>query len=132
VINVSTSMGRFVFNRAVPLGYVFFGNSTFALESASADEIVIAQPAFDGHYHFVHHPHFYARSTNNYTLDYSINFADSYSFIGGMPFTINCNLDFGYLPGEFSPRIMIDFGVGFDVVMKVPLNAVNSPWYVRV
>ena len=131
MINVVTSKGRFAFNRAVPLGYVFYGDSTFSLVSYDDTEIVVAQVAFNGYYHFVHHPYFVAPSTNQYTLDHCIDFASSFSLIGGSPFTITVNLGWLYLPGEFSPRIAIDFGVGFTTVLTVPLAAAASPWYTR-
>lgn len=124
--------GGFAFNRAVPLGFHFPHNGSLSFVSIDSSELVVAQLAFAAYYHFVFASEFMSTRTNDYTLDGAIDYPSSYLVFPGTPFTPAVSNRWEYQPGEFSPRITIDFGLGSAFSFDVDIPPALSPWYVRV
>lgn len=123
--------GQFAFNRAVPLGFHFPHNGSLSFVSLDSSELVVAQLAFAAYYHFVFNNEFMSSHTNWYTLDHVFDYPASYLVYPGTPFTPAVSSRFEYQPGENSPRITIDFGIGVSAAFDVNIPAASSPWYVR-
>jgi len=131
VIHFLGTNGQFAFNREVIRGVWFIGDHTLSLVSASDSEIVMAQAAFLALYHFPFLPEFNAGRSNNYTLDHAFDFPNAHSTINGVEFSSGVFLSLAYAPGEFSPRIKVDFTIGSSVDFLIDLPATDTPWYIR-
>jgi hypothetical protein len=131
VIHFLGTNGQFAFNREVLRGFWFIGDSTLSVVSVSSSEIVMAQAAFLALYHFPFLPEFNGGRSNNYTLDHAFDFPNAHSTINGVEFSSGVFLHWTYHPGEFSPRIQVDFTLGSSVEYLINVPPTDSPWYVR-
>lgn len=123
--------GKFSFNREIVRGVWFIGDSTLSLISADDSHVVMAQLAFNAFYTFPFLDGFNSGRSNNYTLDHAFDFPHSHSTISGIEFSSGVFLSLDYYPGEFSPRVKVDFTIGSSVNILVPLPPTDSSWYQR-
>jgi hypothetical protein len=123
--------GQFSFNRAVVLGFVVPHDGSVSFVSIDNTELVIAQLVFPAYYHFVFTGQFMTSHTNSYTLDHVFDLAACFLVYAGPSFTPTFSSKLAYTPGEFSPRISVDFGLGTGHSFLVDIPAAASPWYVR-
>ena len=131
MISFSGSNGSFTFNRAVVKGFVFPHDGSLSFVGEDSTGILVAQLGLLALYLFPYTGHFWGTHTNSYSLDHVFNWADSVAVVAGVPFHASVTMYLTRLPGEFSPRIAVDFGLGSAQQFTVDLQRAVSPWYVQ-
>jgi hypothetical protein len=118
---------KFSFPRHYTRGYAFTG---VGLSLLSSTPTLISVALLGGSFHadFVIRPHFYAPSTNQYTLDFVFDFDASQIYFGSTPVAFGTFCDWGYVVGDNMPRIVVrPTGEGSDIIL-VDLPAAPTVW----
>lgn len=123
--------GSFSFNRNYVLGYQFFHDGNLALLSRDETHINLGYLYPFLEFDFVILSGMSGTRSNNYTLNHSFDFPSSGCLLNGSPTAAGVFVHFNYAPGEYLPRLQIDFGFSHTHDIFIDLPKPLSAWFVR-
>lgn len=121
---------KFSFPRYMPAGVAFKGTNLFLVASNSS-HVVIGIASTTITFDFIYFPEFYAPSSNFYTLDHVFDWPTSQAYIAGVPTGSGAFCEWGYLPGEFLPRIIITPTAPGASLIVVDIPVLTGHWWPR-
>jgi len=128
-VGLTYSKGSGNFPRSYIRGFACDNN--FPIVSLTDHTLELTQAGYDVQIYLVIRPHFYAPNSNVYSLDYVFDGAASSGFYLGLPYPFGFDVRLIGDPDDFSFRIYLPSGLGFNHSIKADLPPLSSYWLPR-
>jgi len=116
-----------------PRSYIrgFCTDNNFPIVSLTDHTLELTQAGYDVQVYLVIRPHFYQANSNVYSLDYVFDSSASSGFYLGLPYPFGFDVQLIGDPDDFSYRIYLPSGLGFNHSVKADLPPLSSYWLPR-